>query len=31
MDFHPTICRLLNLPEPDVDGAVVPDLAPSLA
>lgn len=31
MDFHPTICRLLNLPEPDVDGAVVPDLALSLA
>lgn len=27
MDFHPTICRLLNLAEPDVDGAVVPDLA----
>ncbi len=26
MDFHPTICRLLNLPPPDVDGVVVPEL-----
>jgi len=26
MDFHPTICRLLGLPDPDVDGRVIPEL-----
>jgi len=27
MDLHPTICRLLDLAEPSVDGAVIPELA----
>jgi predicted AlkP superfamily phosphohydrolase/phosphomutase len=27
LDLHPTICRLLGLPDPPVDGAVVPELA----
>ncbi len=26
LDIHPTICRLLGLPDPDVDGVVVPEL-----
>jgi predicted AlkP superfamily phosphohydrolase/phosphomutase len=26
MDFHPTICRALGLPAPDVDGNVIPGL-----
>jgi predicted AlkP superfamily phosphohydrolase/phosphomutase len=27
LDLHPTICRLLGLAEPAVDGAAIPDLA----
>lgn len=26
IDFHPTICSLLDLPTPNVDGEVIPDL-----
>lgn len=26
MDFHPTICQLLGLADPDVDGVAIPDL-----
>ena len=31
LDFHPTICTLMGLPDPGVDGAVIPELiAPCL-
>ncbi|HSA71576.1 MAG TPA: alkaline phosphatase family protein [Burkholderiales bacterium] len=26
VDFHPTICALMGLPDPSVDGAVIPEL-----
>jgi arylsulfatase A-like enzyme len=26
MDFHPTICRLLGLPDAGVDGAVIDEI-----
>jgi predicted AlkP superfamily phosphohydrolase/phosphomutase len=26
MDFHPTICALMSLPAPDVDGDLIPEL-----
>jgi predicted AlkP superfamily phosphohydrolase/phosphomutase len=25
MDFHPSLCRLLGLPDPDVDGTAIPE------
>jgi predicted AlkP superfamily phosphohydrolase/phosphomutase len=26
MDFHPTVCALMGLPDPNVDGVVIPEL-----
>jgi predicted AlkP superfamily phosphohydrolase/phosphomutase len=26
MDFHPTLCALMEVPDPDVDGAIIPEL-----
>lgn len=26
-DLHPTLCRLMELPDPDVDGTVIPEIA----
>jgi predicted AlkP superfamily phosphohydrolase/phosphomutase len=28
VDLHPTLCRLLGLPEPEVDGTALPDFGP---
>jgi predicted AlkP superfamily phosphohydrolase/phosphomutase len=29
MDFHPSLCRLLGLPDPDVDGTAIPEFTAS--
>jgi hypothetical protein len=29
MDFHPSICRLMGLPDPSVDGRVIDDFVSS--
>ncbi len=28
LDFYPTLCRLMDIPQPDVDGDVIPAMAP---
>jgi arylsulfatase A-like enzyme len=31
LDFYPTFCQLMDLPEPDVDGDAIPALVSSRA